>query len=88
MKKYRFNSAFTSPQGVAVRDRDEFLVEAILNHRGNFKIKSELEFLVKWVGYEAEYNEWIPWSNLRRTSRLHTYLHDIGKDSVIPKEFR
>ena len=88
MKKYRFNSAFTSPQGVAARDRDEFLVEAILDHRGNFNRKSELEVLVKWVGYETEYNEWIPWSNLRRTDRLHTYLHDIGKDSVIPREFR
>ena len=88
MKKYRFNSAFTSPQGVAARDRDEFLVEAILNHRGNFNRKSELEFLVKWVGYEAEYNEWIPWSNLRRTNRLHTYLRDIGKESMIPRDFR
>ena len=54
MKKYLFNSAFTSPQGVEARDLDEFFVEAILNHRGNF----------------------------------NTYLHDIGKDSVIPKEFR
>ena len=54
VKKYLFNSAFTSPQGVEARDLDEFFVEAILNHRGNF----------------------------------NTYLHDIGKDSVIPKEFR
>ena len=54
MKKYLFNSAFTSPQGVEARDLDEFFVEAFLNHRGNF----------------------------------NTYLHDIGKDSVIPKEFR
>ena len=88
MKKYLANSAFTSPQGVAARDRDEFFVEAILHHRGNFNRKSELEFLVKWAGYTTEYNEWIPWSNLRRTEKLHTYLHDIDKDSVIPKEFR
>ena len=54
MKKYLFNSAFTSPHGAEARDLDEFFVEAILNHRGNF----------------------------------NTYLHDISKDNVIPKEFR
>ena len=88
MKKYLANSAFTSPQGVTARDRDEFFVEAILDHRGNFNRKSELEVLVKWAGYTTEYNEWIPWANLRRTEKLHTYLNDIDKDSVIPKEFR
>ena len=76
MKKYLFNSAFTSPQGVAARDRDEFFVEA-MNHRGNFNRKSELEFLVKWVGYTSEYDEWIPWFNLQRNEGLHKYLHDI-----------
>ena len=88
MKKYFFNSAFTSPQGVAARDRDEFFVEAILGHRGNFNRKSELEFLVRWVGYTAEFHQWIPWTNLRRNDRLHTYLQSIGKESMIPREYR
>ena len=87
-KKYLLNSAFTSPLEVAARDRDEFFVEAILNHRGNFNRKSELEYLVTWAGYTSEHDEWIPWSNLRRNEMLHKYLHDIGKDSVIPHEFR
>ena len=85
MKKYLFNSAATSNGEL---DRDKFFVEAILNHRGNFNRKSELEFLVTWVGYTSEHDEWIPWSNLQRNESLHKYLRDIGKDSVIPQEFR
>ena len=73
---------------MAARDTDEFFVEAILKHRGNFRCKSELEFLVEWVGYTKEYNQWIPWSNLRRNDSLHEYLHNIGKTSEIPREFR
>ena len=89
MKVYLFDTTFTNPREVAARDQDEVLVEAILNHRGNFIRKSELIFLVRWVGYTAEFDQWIPsTNNLRRNDKLHTTLQDIGKGSMIPKEFR
>ena len=85
MKEYLFDTAFTAPQEVAARDRDEYLVEAILDHSGNFNRKAELTFLFRWVGYAADFDQRILWANLRHNDRFHTYLQDKGMRSQIPK---
>jgi hypothetical protein len=38
----------TTPLDVARRDYMEFFVETIIDHRGNIKRKTDLEFLVSW----------------------------------------
>jgi hypothetical protein len=45
MKPFLYDPAVTSPLGVARRDYMEFFVESIVDHRGNNKKKTELEFL-------------------------------------------
>ena len=37
---------------IAGIDHNEFLVEAIIDHRGNTKNKRSMEFLIRWKGYE------------------------------------
>jgi hypothetical protein len=55
-------------------DHGEFIVEKILDHRGNHKNKSTLEFKVRWLGFEPEDE---PYTNLRNNVAL-----DVSKEHV------
>jgi hypothetical protein len=85
---FNYDATRTSPPDAAHAARQEFTIETILNHRGDKKTRSTLEFEVKWLGYSDAYNSWEPWSNLRETDALHTYLRTHGMASLIPTRFR
>jgi hypothetical protein len=78
---------------VARRDLEDFYVLAILDHRylsqkaATKKNKGNMEFLVSWLGYTADWNSWEPWSAMRPVKALHRYLHHGGLSHLIPKEF-
>jgi hypothetical protein len=59
---------------LAAHDHDEFWVDKILDHRGDPKKKSSLEFLVSWKGYDSSENTWEPWKNVRKLTALDEYL--------------
>jgi hypothetical protein len=88
MKKFIFNPLYVDPADVARRDYLEYFVETILDHRGNPKRLTTMEFLVKWSTYDASHNSWEPYANLRKTKPLHVYLRAINLLSLIPQEFR
>jgi transposase InsO family protein len=87
MKPFLFDPALTDPLDVARRDHMEFFVEAILDHRGNIRRKSTLEFYVKWLNYPDNENSWTPYSHLRDTDQLHEYLRSKNLQRLIPKKF-
>jgi hypothetical protein len=64
------------PLALALRDDAEgntFRVQRIANMRGDPKgSKKELFFEVFWTGYNSP--TWEPWSGVRRTTALHSYL--------------
>ena len=72
----------------ARRDYMEFYIEAITAHKGNTKKVSTLTFLVKWLNYSVEHNLWEPWSALRLSDQLHTYLKDNGLKALVPHNLR
>ena len=88
MKPFLFDPAITDPQDVARHDYLEFFVENILDHRGNLKLKSTIEFHIKWLGYPEVENSWEPYSNLRDLDILHDYLKQHKLSQLIPKKFR
>jgi hypothetical protein len=94
---FRYDKNYTDPNEIALSDDEEFIVERIVQHRvkGDTRAKltsntrrSGIEFEVKWEGYAPEANTWEPWRNLRNVAATHTYLADIGAESLIPDEFR
>jgi hypothetical protein len=89
LKKYivRENSNLID---IASRDRDEYIVDKIIDIRGNPVINnlSKIEFLVKWAGYEDSDNSWEPFTNLRNNDRLHEFLRGKELVHLIPKEHR
>jgi hypothetical protein len=86
LKAFDYDAMETNPVDIALSEAQEYEVEKILNHRGDKKKRSDLEFLVKWVGYDEENNSWEPWANLRDTSQLHDYLKINKMRSLMSKE--
>jgi len=86
LKSYHTDSHFLSPEAVALKDKGEFVVHSIVNHHGDPKRKSDMDFLVRWEGYDASEDQWLPWRQLRNNPKLHNYLRDHGFARLIPKE--
>ena len=84
LKIFLFDSGKIEPMDSARRDYMEFYIEAITAHKGNTKKVSTLTFLVKWLNYSEEYNSWEPWSALRLTDQLQTYLKNVGLKALVP----
>ena len=59
-----------------LEDAVEYEVEAILRHRKTGRRRRKLEYLVKFVGYDASYNEWLPAVNLTNASDLVRQYHE------------
>jgi Chromo (CHRromatin Organisation MOdifier) domain len=74
MKPFVYDPTVTTPLDVARRDYMEFFVETIIDHRGNAKRKTDLEFLVSWLGYDGRDNSWEPYSYLRDTLESFTTI--------------
>ena len=76
------------PRNVAMRDiLTMFEVENILQHNGNSRKRSEMEFLVKFAGYDDSHNLWLPYNEVRNHPRLHAYLTYHRMRNLIPHEF-
>jgi hypothetical protein len=75
----------TDPRLVANADYQMFDVEKVISHTG--KTKSEMKFMVKWVGYADSYNSEVPWSQLRTNVKLNQYLISKNMKKMIPKSF-
>jgi hypothetical protein len=75
------------PFEITAKDLDEEQVEKIVDHT-DVTQKSKMDFLVRWTGYDASHDLWLPWSQLRDNPKLHKYLFDNGMESWIPKEHR
>ena len=74
-----------SGHNVALLDHDEFVVESILQHEGQWTKISDMTFLVRWAHYDSSHDSWEPWSALRRVDKMHAYLRLHGQASKIPR---
>ena len=88
LRQFNYEPQHTDPFNIAIKDQQEHVIEAILNHSGDKQNKTEMEFLVRWKGESEENNLWMPWKEVRRNPILHKYLQDNKMKSIIPIEFR
>jgi hypothetical protein len=84
LKSFQFDPTVTIPRDVARRDTNSFIVEKILSHTGTPTMKSQMDFKVRWLGYGAEDDLWLPWKELRDNNALHKYLFEHGLKKLIP----
>jgi cleavage and polyadenylation specificity factor subunit 1 len=88
LKPYLYDPESTDPRTIALKDQHFFDVEKILKHKGNIKRKNSLSFLVRWIGYGPEDDQWIKWSELRTNIALHNYLKEHNLKTLIPTQFK
>lgn len=86
LSPFNFDATRTDPTTVAQHDEQEFLIEDILDHRGDRTRRSTMEFLVRWEGFAASYDSWEPYANLRDTAKLSEYLANNRLRSLIPRD--
>lgn len=75
---------------VAASDRNEFVVEKILEHKGSPELPDSLRFKVLWKGFPVEEASFLPLSELVQNELLHQYCIGLGGKFVklIPPRFR
>ena len=75
--------AFVCREGVSVeelamQDHDMHIVEAIVGHQGaERKGLKNLEFKLRWSGYEEADDSWVPWRDCRKLELLPAYLQSV-----------
>ena len=82
LRAFDFDPNTHNPLTYALKDDGTmYQVDYISKMRGDpLKSKSQLFFLVHWVGYNE--TTWEPWSHVRRNIRLHEYLRSHKKKAV------
>ena len=88
MKPFLFDPLVVNLHDVARHDNLAFFVEKILGDRGDLRVRSNISFHVKWLGYTHDRNTWEPYANLRDVKQLHEYLASHNMQSLIPPKFR
>jgi hypothetical protein len=78
MRPFRYDERTLQPIQVAATDSfDEFVVEKVLAMRGNPRgSRSQIQFLVKWAGYEESENSWVDWADGRDSTAIQLFLYN------------
>jgi transposase InsO family protein len=90
LRSFDFDPNTQNPLAYAIKDDGTmYQVDRVTKHKGDpKKAKSQLSFLVYWVGYDEA--TWEPWAHVRRTAQLHEYLRNHTKKAMrdlIPQNF-
>jgi hypothetical protein len=75
LQPFYYDERVVNPTEVALADNESFLVEKIMSHRftdSQRKIKSNLQFLVKWINIPEP--TWEPWKSTNKLNKVHEYL--------------
>ena len=87
LKVFEYDPKRTDPLAIAARKNDDDEeVESIITHSGNSKRKSDIDFQVRWAGFDASEDSWLQWSEVRNIPAIHTYLRAHNMVKLISKE--
>ena len=94
-RPFNFDPSRVTPRDVARRDNNEYFIEKIISHEDETPHrpktkprKDSLFFTARWLGYGPQADTREPWSGLKDTTQLWTYLHRQGLEKLIPKDKR
>ena len=87
LKPFHFDPAHVDPTDIAGRDYLEFFTEDILDMKGNIRAYKSLTLYVKWLNYTHEHNTWEPWTQMRKSQKVHEFLIKKNLKHLIPREY-
>jgi len=76
LRPFNYDLERTMPLVVAQHNKQVFVVESIVGHRGNRTKRSTMEFKVRWEPYKAALH----------VDKLHDYLRVNTMKTLIPSE--
>ena len=89
LRPYLYDSNFDyTPEAVANRDEQLWVVDSILDHSGDKTKRGTLQFKVRWANQGPEQDKWLPNKDLLHNTILHKYLADHKLKSLIPSSDR
>jgi hypothetical protein len=59
---------------IALRDREEFLIDSIIDHEGDGHRLRDLYFKVRWAGFEPSEDSWLVHAKVKHCAALDRYL--------------
>ena len=85
---FHYDARYTNPDTEALVDKQMFVVETVLEHifESKRQLKSDLKFLIKWVGYKQP--SWEPYANVAKVGKVHEYLRENHMDKYIRDAYR
>ena len=88
LRPFIYDPEFVDPKAVAMKENGEFVVEEILECKGDRKGKrKDLQFLIHWKGYDdPEDYTWEPWSvDWSKNVKMIEFLRANRMAYLIPK---
>ena len=78
IRPFLYDERTKTPLEVALTDTlDEFVVEKVVSMHGNTRrSRKELEFRIRWAGYGPEHDTTEPWSNVKDSFAVQSYLRE------------
>lgn len=72
LSPFIFDPKHTDPDMIAAKDKDEFVIEAIVDHNGT-GVKRNYDFKVRWKGFGEEEDLWLPYQEVKDSAAFHIY---------------
>ncbi len=86
LRPYQYDATRTDPHKIALQDyQDEYLVEEVVSHEGNWSRPSQMRFTVRWQGFD-EVTPDQKYVDLKNNEKFHQYLRKNRKEKLIPKD--
>jgi hypothetical protein len=82
---FYYDPSRVDPENIALRDTEEFVVEAIVDDTIDENSKRKWRFRVRWKGYDESNDTWSSWDSLKDVGILHDYLRSQGRAYAIPR---
>jgi hypothetical protein len=70
------NTDDTSLLTIIAADNDEYMVEFIVEHMGSIKKKNQIQFRIRWKGYDEQDDTWLYYAKVKDLQALDTYIMD------------
>jgi hypothetical protein len=83
---FLYDSTRVDPEVIALRDKEEFEVQAILDDTIDVDTPTRSwRFHVLWKGYDISEASWVSWNTLKDVGILHEYLRSKRLGKFIPR---
>jgi len=85
LRPFQYDPTRTNPRVVALNDyHDEFEIEAILSHTGQWNRKQHMTFKVRWLGYDETWDTEEYFKNLKFNDVFRDYVTAQGYERLLP----